>query len=149
MTSSDLSRSTPSLGTPDALCHAISRLVDLAGSVTGAPIAYVWLVDAATGPSCPTARPGPRLRAHTQRVAVTGRPVVVHDGYAELDPSQPHFERVVAFVGTPLAREADGPVHGALCVVDRRPRLWTTEEVATLQTIARAIAGELELTPET
>ncbi len=74
---------------------------------------------------------------------------MVHDGYAELDPSQPHFERVVAFVGAPLAREADGPVHGALCVVDRRPRLWTTEEVATLQTIARAIAGELELTPET
>ena len=143
---SDISRSAPSLGAPDSLCHAVSRLVDLAGSVTGVPIAYVWLVDAAGEPTCTTARPGPRLRAHTQRVADTGRPVVVHDGYAELDQSQPHFERVVAFVGTPLAREAAGPVHGALCVVDRRPRLWTTEEVATLQTIARAIAGELELT---
>ncbi|MBJ7518202.1 MAG: GAF domain-containing protein [Solirubrobacteraceae bacterium] len=148
MTSSDLSRSTPSLGAADTLCHAVSRLVDLAGSVTGAPIAYVWLADAATGPSCSTARPGPRLRAHTQRVAATGRPVVVHDGYAEVDPSQPHFERVVAFVGAPLARDQGSRVHGALCVVDRRPRLWTTEEVATLQTIARAIAGELELMSE-
>ncbi|MFA9269249.1 MAG: GAF domain-containing protein [Baekduiaceae bacterium] len=132
-------------GAHDPLCQAIARLVDLAGSATGAPIAYVWLVDDAARPDCTTARPGPRLREHTRRVAETGQPVVVHDGYADIEPSQPHFERVVAFVGAPLSREEGGPALGALCVVDRRPRLWTTEEVATLETLARAIAGELEL----
>lgn len=147
MTPSDLFRPAPALGGPDALCHAVSRLVDLAGTVTGAPVAYVWLADAAGRRSCASARPGPRLREHTERVALTGLPVVVHDGYAGVDPSQPHVDRAVAFVGTPLAREEGGRIHGALCVADRRPRLWTTEEVAALQTIARAIAGELEVTP--
>ena len=50
----------------------------------------------------------------------------------------------MAFVGVPITR-SPGEVHGALCVVDRRPRMWTTHEVQTLETIARAIAAELEL----
>lgn len=132
-------------GTHDPRCQAIARLVDFAGSATGAPIAYVWLADEAGRPECTTARPGPRLREHTHRVVETGQPVVVHDGYADVQPSQAHVERVVTFVGAPLSREPGGPALGALCVVDRRPRLWTTEEVATLETLARAIAGELEL----
>lgn len=149
MTSFDITPSAAASlgGATDPLCQAIARLVDLAGTATGAPIAYVWLADEAARPDCHTARPGPRLREHTRRVVATRRPVVVHDGYADVQPSQPHFERVVAFVGAPLSREPGGRALGALCVVDRRPRLWTTEEVATLGTLARAIAGELELNP--
>lgn len=147
MNSFDLSpAAADALGGPDTqLRQAIARLVDLAGSSTGAPIAYLWLDDDHPAePLLCSARPGPQLRRHVRQVVDTGGPVVLHDGYADLGAGEARGDRAVAFVGTPVAR-TDGVVLGALCVVDRRPRLWTTEEVATVGTLARAVAGELEL----
>lgn len=123
---------------------AVGRLVELAGTVTDARITYVWLRDEEGRGVCGSARPEPKLRMHSRRVVDTGRPVVVHDGFAATGFSPADRDHVVAFVGVPIAR-GDGAVHGALCVVDRRPRMWTTHEVETLTTLGRAIAAEIEL----
>lgn len=131
-------------GTDTPLHRAVARLVDLAGTATGAPIAYVWLPDDAPAPGCSAPRPGPRLRAYAHEVVATGRPVVVHDGYAAAEGAAPRAERALAFLGAPILRD-EGDALGALCLVDRRPRMWTTEEVATVGTLARAIAAELQL----
>lgn len=146
MTSHDLP-----LPTPPSPCvefddrrSAVGRLVELAGTVTDARITYVWLRDEHGRGVCGSARPEAKLRMHSRRVVDSGRPVVVHDGYAATGFGPGDRDHVVAFVGVPIARP-DGPVHGALCVVDRRPRMWTTHEVETLETLARAIAAEIEL----
>ena len=50
---------------------------------------------------------------------------------------------VVAYAGVPLLH--DGHAVGTLCVIDRVPRLWTAEEIATLSDLAASAVTELRL----
>jgi GAF domain-containing protein len=44
-----------------------------------------------------------------------------------------------------VALPASGPLRGALCVIERRPREWTDRDAAVLDHLAALAAGELEL----
>lgn len=49
---------------------------------------------------------------------------------------------VVAYLGVPICR--DGHTIGAFCVIDSKPRHWTSDEVDTIIAIARVAAERLE-----
>jgi GAF domain-containing protein len=49
---------------------------------------------------------------------------------------------VIAYAGVPL-RTAAGPVVGAVCAIDYRPRQWTGEELAQLSDLAEDCSQEL------
>ncbi|MEN8707823.1 MAG: SpoIIE family protein phosphatase [Nocardioides marinisabuli] len=51
---------------------------------------------------------------------------------------------VRAYLGVPLV-VADDQVVGALCVYDTRPHPWSDHDVSTLERLARAVVGDLEL----
>src|SRR5437762_1866926 len=84
-------------------------------------------------------------RALTHEVA-TGEPLVVAD--ARRDPviaGNPAIEElgVVAYAGVPLIT-ADGHALGSLCVADREPREWSTDDVRILGALATAAMKEIE-----
>lgn len=68
----------------------------------------------------------------------SGEPFTVED--AREHPLVRHTSAVVngivAYAGVPL--ESDGEAIGALCVIDSRPRIWSTEELETLRALARS-----------
>jgi GAF domain-containing protein len=49
---------------------------------------------------------------------------------------------VIAYAGVPL-RTGAGPVVGAMCAIDHRPRQWTPTELAQLTEIALECSVEL------
>jgi PAS domain S-box-containing protein len=51
---------------------------------------------------------------------------------------------VRGYLGVPLA-DQQGHVIGSLCVFDAQPRTWSTDDVATLQVLGRAVATELAM----
>jgi two-component system cell cycle sensor histidine kinase/response regulator CckA len=53
----------------------------------------------------------------------------------------------IAYAGVPLVTE-EGHALGTLCVVDRRPRAWTEEEVQILRDLAASAMTEVELRRE-
>ena len=50
----------------------------------------------------------------------------------------------VAYAGVPLITQA-GHALGTLCVLDRKPRAWTSEQIETLKTLAAAALAQIEL----
>jgi GAF domain-containing protein len=50
----------------------------------------------------------------------------------------------VAYAGMPI-RSVDGQVLGALCVMDDKPREWTTGELAALRDLADCVTEEIVL----
>jgi GAF domain-containing protein len=51
---------------------------------------------------------------------------------------------VVAYAGIPLI-DADGHALGTLCVIDSRPRHWTTHQVQLLSDLAASVVTEISL----
>lgn len=51
---------------------------------------------------------------------------------------------VLAYAGVPLTTSDDQTL-GTLCAVDVKPRLWDTQDVNTLQALARTVLGVIEL----
>ncbi len=51
---------------------------------------------------------------------------------------------VVAYAGVPLVTP-EGLVLGTLCVIDHRPRAWTTEEIGLLTDLAASALSEIRL----
>jgi GAF domain-containing protein len=113
------------LGTPMAFMSLVDEKRVFFASATGLPEATVDVRENTTEASyCPfvavlddvlvvnDARTDPLVRAH---------PATVSDG-------------VRAYLGVPLRRS--GYCIGSFCVVDQRPRDWSEEDLATLQTIA-------------
>ncbi|MFN7141372.1 MAG: ATP-binding protein, partial [Limisphaerales bacterium] len=85
-----------------------------------------------------------------QHVVTTHEPLVISD--ARIDPV---FKEnlairdlgVVAYLGIPLKLE-HGEILGSFCVIDSQPRIWTNEEIATLETLSSCVMTELELRNE-
>ena len=132
---------------------AFDDLVRLAARLTNAPIAVISMVDADR--AWMKARVGLDVCQVPRSVGLCGmtiqdryRPLVVPN--TELDPrtadnplvtSDPH---VRAYAGIPLVTAAGNAV-GVLCVVDRKPRGFTGDEIESLQRIARQAVALLEL----
>jgi signal transduction histidine kinase len=55
---------------------------------------------------------------------------------------------VAAYAGMPLL-DSKGAVLGSFCVIDKRPRKWTPDELKLLQLLAEEVAEEIELARRT
>lgn len=136
----------------DATLDSFARL---AAAVLGAPAAFVTLVGAdrqATPGAVQLDAPGDSMReiamagSICQFMVVTGEPLVIGD--TRTDPLVQKMTGVVdgtvaAYIGVPL-RTSSGHVLGSVCVHDRRPRDWTSEQLVLLRDLAGLVRNDIE-----
>ncbi|WP_405779245.1 PP2C family protein-serine/threonine phosphatase [Streptomyces sp. NBC_00859] len=132
-------------------------LAGVAASLTGCSRAFITLVDerrsfwkACVGVDAVgvEARQNPVRESFCYYlVGLAGEPFVVGDAAA--DPRTREHPSVVplkigAWAGYPLIGPG-GEVLGSMCVIDENPHDWQPAELATLATMARAVANEINL----
>jgi sigma-B regulation protein RsbU (phosphoserine phosphatase) len=136
--------------------EAFDRLTRLAATLLGTPFAFVTIVDDTRSfwKSCvgidsadPADRQNTVAESFCQYVVGSGTELIVPDTKA--DPrtrDNPSIESmgVAAWAGFPV-RSADGHVLGTFCAVDTTTRQWTPHDIAVLETLAQAAAGEIAL----
>jgi hypothetical protein len=135
---------------------AFDRITRLAARVLDAPVALVSLVDAdrqffksSVGLREPwhSARETPLSHSFCRHTLDTREPLVVEDAHAHpLVCDNPAIRdlQAVAYAGIPLVT-AGGHVLGTLCVIDHRPRTWTTDQIETLETLSGSVLSEMRL----
>jgi GAF domain-containing protein len=140
---------TPAEAVFDRLARLAARLLDV-------PIALMSLIDqdrqffkASVGLPEPwaSARETPVSHSMCRRVLTSGQPLVVRDArWDELAQDNRFMGELgaVAYLGIPLLLSS-GHVLGSFCVVDRRPRDWTGDDVASLTDLAVMVMDEIEL----
>ena len=135
---------------------SFDRLARVAAHVLNAPVALVSLVDSDRQffKSClglpepwASAREAPLSHSFCQHAVASREPLIVadsrehevlHDNLAIRDMG------VIAYAGIPLI-DAGGHALGTLCVIDSRPRHWTTEQVRLLGDLAASVVTEISL----
>ncbi|MEO7043087.1 MAG: GAF domain-containing sensor histidine kinase [Gemmatimonadaceae bacterium] len=147
-------RATALLDTPAEA--AFDRLTRLASVILEAPMALVSLVDedrdfwkACVGVPEPfaTQREIRLAPSFCQHAITSAAPLVVRDALADpifADLPAVKTLGIRAYLGIPLVTET-GEALGSFCVFDRRPRNWTTEQIAILTDLAAAAMTEIEL----
>ncbi len=129
-------------------------LVVLATELLGTPSAEISLLtDVRVVVGAVAALPGPAgTRTSLEetlcaQVVAAGAPLVVEDATADprVDAVRGPVAEVGAYLGVPLVDGA-GQVVGAMCVYQPGPRVWTEDEVATLERLADAAVRQLEVT---
>lgn len=135
-----------------------ARLVGLLRRLVSAPIALITVVlpeenrqvfRASAGLAEPWATRGETPLSHSfcRLVRESGRPLVVTDARSDARvAANPAIEAlgVVAYLGAPL-HGPDGSPIGAVCVIDRNPRIWTDEERALVDEMAAAVDQQIAL----
>ena len=138
---------------PDA---AFDRLTSMAARVLNAPVALVSLVDADRQffASCfglpepwSTSRETPLSHSFCQHPVASREPLVISD--AREDPrvrGNLAIEDlgVIAYAGVPLIDD-EGHALGSLCVIDHKPRTWTSDQIELLSDIGASVVTELSL----
>jgi len=136
---------------------ALDRLADVAARVLAAPVGLVTLVDedrqlfaGCVGVSHePWASQGGTPISHSfcQHAIAAREPLIVSDArehpVLQTNPAIRDLD-VIAYLGVPLIT-ADGHALGTLCVIDHKPRVWTTEQVRILSDLAASVVTELRL----
>ena len=144
-----------SLGLVDATPEScFDRFTDLATQVFDTPVALVSLVDdkrqffkSCVGLPEPfaTSRETPHSHSFCKHVVQTGEPLIVPDAreHAELK-SNPAISMlgVIAYAGVPLL-STDGHRLGSFCVIDKRVRQWTEEDIRVLRCMANCVQTEI------
>lgn len=132
------------------------RLARLARQLLDVPFAFITVVDERRSfwKSCigvdatdPADRQNLVEESFCQYVIATDAPVIIDD--ARLNPmtsGNPSIEAmgVISWAGFPV-RSPDGVVLGTFCVLDHKPRHWTTRDAEILEVAAYAAAGEIAL----
>ena len=133
---------------------SFDRLARVAAKVLNAPVALVSLVDADRQffKSClglpepwATQRGTPLSHSFCQHAVASREPLIVDDSREhELLRDNPAIRDigVIAYAGIPLI-DADGHALGTLCVIDSRPRHWTTDQVQLLSDLAASVVTEI------
>jgi GAF domain-containing protein len=133
------------------------RLARLAAHVLNAPVALVSLVgsDRQFFKSClglpepwASARESPLTHSFCQHAVASREPLVVDDAREHpllRDNLAIRDMGVIAYAGFPLI-DGDGHALGTLCVIDSRPRHWTTHQVEMLGDLAGSVVTEIALT---
>jgi GAF domain-containing protein len=133
---------------------SFDRLARLASTVLNAPVALVSLVDADRQffKSClglpepwATQRGTPLSHSFCQHAVASREPLIVDDSREhELLRDNPAIRDigVIAYAGIPLI-DAAGHALGTLCVIDSRPRHWTTDQVQLLSDLAASVVTEI------
>ena len=132
------------------------RLTRLAMNLLNAPVAQISLVDAdrqffksAHGMEEPwaSARETPLSHSICQHAVDARQPLVIEDARNHPlvgDSLAVRDLGAIAYAGVPLITQA-GHALGTLCVIDRKPRAWTSEQIETLKTLAAAALAQIEL----
>ena len=150
-------RRTALLDTPPE--EAFDRLTRMAARLLGTPVSLISLVTddrqffkSAIGLPEPWAsrRVSPISFSFCGQVVATGEPLVLED--ARRHPLLRHNPAIrelgwVAYAGVPLITR-QGHTVGALCVIDKTPRLWSERDIALLQDLAASVVTEIELRGE-
>src|SRR6188472_548578 len=135
---------------------SFDRLARVAAHVLNAPVALVSLVDAdrqffksCLGMPEPWAseRGSPLSHSFCQHAVASREPLLVDDAREhELLRDNPAIRDmgIVAYAGIPLI-DADGHALGTLCVIDSRPRHWTSHQVQLLSDLAASVVTEIAL----
>jgi GAF domain-containing protein len=130
-------------------------LTRVAARVLGAPVALVSLVDkdrqffkSCIGLPEPWAskRGSPLSHSFCQHAVAARQPLIVDDARDHpvlRDNLAIGDMNVIAYAGIPLITSA-GEALGTLCVIDDKPRRWTTEETSLLAEIAEAVVAQIE-----
>jgi GAF domain-containing protein len=136
---------------------SFDRLARLAAHVLNAPVALVSLVDAdreffksCLGLPEPWAseRQAPLTHSFCQHAVASREPLLVDDAREhELlrDNLAIRDIGVIAYAGIPLVVPG-GHALGTLCVIDSRPRHWTSHQVQLLTDLAASVVTEINLT---
>jgi len=150
-------RRTALLGTPPE--EGFDRLTRMAARLLGTPVSLIALVaddhqffKSAVGLPEPWAsnRVTPISFSFCGQVVATAEPLILED--ARRHPLLRHNPVIrelgwVAYAGVPLVTR-QGHTLGALCVVDRTPRLWSERDIILLQDLAASVVTEIELRVE-
>jgi GAF domain-containing protein len=135
---------------------SFDRLARLASQVLNAPVALVSLVDAdrqffksCLGLPEPWAseREAPLTHSFCQHAVASREPLLVDDAREHellCDNLAIRDMGVIAYAGIPLI-DPDGHAFGTLCVIDSRPRHWTTHQVQLLSDLAASVVTEIGL----
>jgi GAF domain-containing protein len=135
---------------------SFDRLARLAAHVLNAPVALVSLVDAdrqffksCLGLPEPWAseRQSPLTHSFCQHAVAIREPLLVDDAREHQllrDNLAIRDMGVIAYAGIPLI-DPDGHALGTLCVIDSRPRHWTTHQVQLLSDLAGSVVTEISL----
>lgn len=135
---------------------SLQRYARIACKALGTPVGLVSLVDAerqffagAHGLGAPWSerRQTPLSHSFCQHVVEERSPLVVGDARTDervCDNLAVDELNVAAYAGVPL-RDPAGNVLGSFCVIDERPREWTTTELQVLESLAEAVTEEIEL----
>jgi PAS domain S-box-containing protein len=135
---------------------AFDRLTRLASRLLDAPISLVTLIEedrqyflscVGLPDSLTERRQTPLTYSICKHVVATGEPLIVAD-----IATHPRFRDdtvvrsfgIAGYAGIPL-RTATGHVLGSFCVLDRRPREWTADDLELLETLAASAVSEIEL----
>jgi GAF domain-containing protein len=132
------------------------RVARLAAHVLNAPVALVSLVDADRQffKSClglpepwSSERGSPLSHSFCQHPVASREPLLVDDAREHpvlRDNLAIRDMGVIAYAGVPLI-DADGFALGTLCVIDSRPRHWTTHQLQLLRDLAASVVTEISL----
>jgi PAS domain S-box-containing protein len=135
---------------------AFDRLTEMAASLLRAPIALFSLVEkdrqffkSAIGLDEPLAsrRETPISFSLCAVIVDTGEPLILQDTRTHpLTRNRGAVTElgIAACAGAPVATR-DGHVLGAICALDRVPRVWTLRDVETLTTLAESASAEVSL----
>jgi methanogenic corrinoid protein MtbC1 len=136
--------------------EAFDRLTRLATSMLGAPVSLVSLVEPKRQffKSCPgldepwaSQRESPLSHSFCKHAVLSGEPLVIPDARKHpLVQNNPAIREMgtVAYLGIPLVT-GEGHALGSFCVIDTKPREWTTEDVSLLRDLAASVMSEIEL----
>ena len=139
--------------------ESYDRFTRLVATALDVPTALVSLVDedrqffkSQVGLSEPSAteRQTPLSHSFCKHAVATDAPVIVTD--ANKDPrfhTNPAIDEhsVVAYLGVPIRTPA-GHVLGSLCAIDRKPRLWTGEQVQLLERLSALLSDQIANIPQ-
>ena len=127
----------------------------LAAKELGAPVALVSLVDSrrqffasrvADEEPLASTDETPLSYSFCKHVVERQEPLVIPDAredpLVQDNPSITEFG-IVAYAGAPIITR-DQQALGTLCVMDRRPRQWTPQQLELLTDLAAAVAAEIE-----
>jgi GAF domain-containing protein len=138
------------------IAPSFDRLARLASHVLNAPVALVSLVDAdrqffksCLGLPEPWAsqRESPLTHSFCQHAVASREPLLVDDAREHpllRDNLAIRDMGVIAYAGIPLI-DPDAHALGTLCVIDSRPRHWTTHQVQLLSDLAASVVTEISL----
>lgn len=134
---------------------AFDRLTRVACRVLHTPVGLVSLVDShrqffksCVGLPEPLAstRETPVSQSFCQHVVATGKPLIIEDARTNpLVQLNPAIEAlgIVAYTGIPLVT-SEGHTIGSFCVIDRRPRAWSFDDIEMLQELTGCVMHEIE-----